>query len=120
MPLGAPISILGPTPSGHSHGEQYREYRRACHRLASMAKSLQETAGVLGALGSPVRLTCGIALSLSQALEVSPDAFAPHFLIGPHITGRDCQTSNVLGDRRFGHEALEHDSQRAGRSCKGR
>ena len=83
--LGVPISIPGSTPSGrilssdvirhHFHGEQYRQYRRACYRLAFMAKSLQETVGVLGPLGSPVKLTCEIALSLVQALEVSSDHF---------------------------------------------
>ena len=40
-----------------------------------MAKSIQETAGVLGALGSPVKLTCGIALSLVHALEVGSELF---------------------------------------------
>jgi len=40
-----------------------------------MAKSLQETADVLGVLGSPIRMTCGIALSLVQAFEVSTEPF---------------------------------------------
>ena len=84
--LGAPIPTSGSTPSRrilssetirrkHLNGEQYRQYRKACHRLAFMARSLQETAGVLGPLGSPVKLTCGIALSLVQALDVSSDPF---------------------------------------------
>ena len=72
----------------HLHGEQYRQYRRVCYRLAFMAKSLQETAGVLGPLGSPVKLTCGIALSLFQALEVSSDPlYPPHFSLIPIIQG---------------------------------
>jgi len=85
--LGAPISTPESTPrrhilsSGvtrrhHFHGEQYHQYRKVCYRLAYMAKSLHETAGALGPLASPVRLTCGIALSLVQALEVSFDPFA--------------------------------------------
>ena len=83
--LGAPISIPGSTPGKHVlssevirhhfHGEQYRQYRRACYRLAFMAKSLQEVVGVLGPLGSPIKLTCGIAISLVQGLEVSSEPF---------------------------------------------
>jgi hypothetical protein len=87
--LGAPISAPGSTPSRnklspgatrrhHFHSEQRLQYRRVCYRLAYMAKSLHETAGALGPLGSPVRLTCGIALSLVQALEVSPDHPCAH------------------------------------------
>jgi len=85
--LGTPIStpestprrhilLPGVTRRHHFHGEQYHQYRKVCHRLAYMAKSLHETAGALGLLASPVRLTCGIALSLVQALEVSSDPFA--------------------------------------------
>ena len=85
--LGAPISTPESTPSRHIlssgitcrhhiHGEQYHQYRKACYRLAYMAKSLYQTAGVMGAVGSPVKLTCGFALSLVQALEVSSGPFA--------------------------------------------
>jgi len=84
--LGAPITTPGTPPSRSRifseaihhhrfHREQYRQYRKVCYRLAYMAKSLQETAGVLGALGAPLKLTCGIALSLVQALEVSSELF---------------------------------------------
>lgn len=79
--LGVPITTTGTTPSRrtslsgsiyhHFHSEQYQQYRKVCYRLAFMAKTLRETAGVFGALGSPVKLTCGIALSLVEALEVS-------------------------------------------------
>ena len=57
------------------HLHRYGQYRRACYRMDFMAKSLQETVGVLGPLGPPVKLTCEIALSLAQALEVSSDNF---------------------------------------------
>lgn len=83
--LGIPVSNTGVTPSRplsfsnavhhHFHAERYHQYRKACYRLAVMAKSIQETAGVLGVLGSPVNLTCGIALSLVQALQVSSEPF---------------------------------------------
>ena len=53
------------------HGSEYKEYRKACYLLASMAKSVQDTADSLGVLGSPVKLTCGVALTLVGALEVS-------------------------------------------------
>ena len=71
---GRPVS-LSKAVRNHFHGEQYRQYRKACYRLAFMARSIQETAGVFGALGFPVKLTCGIALSLVQALEVSSEPF---------------------------------------------
>lgn len=73
--FGGPISLSNAVRH-HFHGEQYRQYRRACYRLAFMARSIQETAGVFGALGTPVKLTCGIALTLVQALEVSSEPFA--------------------------------------------
>ena len=84
--LGVPVANPGTTPMQtslsktiyhHFHSEQYHQYRKVCHRLAFMAKSLRETAGVLGALGSPIRLTCGIALSLVEALEVGSEPFTP-------------------------------------------
>lgn len=82
--LGAPP---GSTPNEHIsspetirrkplRSEQYCQYRSACYWLAFTAKSLQETAGILGPLGSPVKLTCDIALSLVQALDVRSDRFA--------------------------------------------
>jgi len=80
-----------------------------------MAKSRQETAGVLGALGAPLKLTCGIALSLAQALEVSSELlqFLNYLLIQGMVV--NCQMSSDLAKL-----ALDHDSRRAGRSCKGR
>ena len=85
--LGVPIKATGATPSRqtslsetiyqHFHSEHYHQYRKVCNRLAFMARSLQETACVLGVLGSPIRLTCGIALSLVEALEVSSEPFTP-------------------------------------------
>ena len=83
--LGIPIATPGMTPSMHIplsepvyhpfHGKQYRQYRRACYRLASMARSIQEAAEVMGPLGTPVKATCAIALSVVRALEVSSEPF---------------------------------------------
>ena len=75
-----------------------------------MARSIQETTGVLGALGSPVKLTCGIALSLVQALHVSSELFTRTASNWASHTGYGGQSSNVLGDRRIDHEALDCDS----------
>jgi hypothetical protein len=55
-------------------------------------------------MGSPVKLTCGIALSLVEALEVSSEPFAHTASHWSPNTGYGCQSSNVLGDRRTGHE----------------
>ena len=71
--LGFPI-----IPGSPDRREQYPQYRRSCHRLTYMAKSLQEIVGALGPLGSPIKLTCEIALSLAQALEVSSEPLYPH------------------------------------------
>lgn len=92
------------------HRSQYEEYRKACYLLASMAKSVQDTADSLGVLGSPVKLTCGVALTLVGALEVSSETLHSHdSSLTPH-TGHGCQSSIVLGPRRIGHHAFGRDS----------
>ena len=119
--LSAPGITLGVTSGGpvlsstairhHIHGEQYDRYRGACYRLTFMARSIQETAGVLGALGSPVELTCGIARSLVQALEVGSERtlYLSDFSFPPH-TDHGYQSPNVLGPRRIRHKTYDCNS----------